>query len=237
MVAPSLSVVIPCFNEEENVRRVYESAAGVLRPLALDYEILLINDGSKDRTGEIVDAIAAADPRIRAVHHAANRGYGSALRSGFASAAKTLVFFTDGDGQFDLNELPPLLPLIERADIVHGYRLHRRDGWVRRFNGWGWTKLVDVLFGLRVRDVNCAFTLFRREIFSGDELKSTGALISAEILARAKRRGRTIAEVGVHHFPRLSGRPTGGKPRVVAQAFRELYRLRREKNLDSSGIR
>jgi glycosyltransferase involved in cell wall biosynthesis len=224
----SLTVFFPCFNEEENVRRVYESADRVLKSLAVDYEILFIDDGSTDRTAEIVKAIAAADPRVRAVHHAANLGYGAALRSGFKAAAKRLVFFTDGDGQFDLNELPPLLPLLERYDIVAGYRLHRQEGLIRRFNGWGWTKLAAVLFGVKVKDVNCAFKIFRRAIFEGLDLKCTGALISAEILAKAARQGFSIRQAGVRHYPRLSGRPTGAKLSVIGRAFRELPRLYRE---------
>lgn len=224
----SLSVFFPCFNEEDSVRRVYESADKILRSLAVDYEILFVDDGSTDRTGEIVEAIAAADPRVRTVHHASNLGYGAALRSGFKAAAKQFVFFTDGDGQFDLNDLPPLLPLLERCDIVAGYRLQRREGLVRRFNGWCWTKLSGVLFGVKVKDVNCAFKIFRRAIFDGVDLKCTGALISAEILAKAARKGFSIRQGGVRHFSRLSGRPTGAKASVIGRAFRELPRLYRE---------
>jgi len=206
----SLSVFFPCFNEEENVRRAYESADRVCRSLAVDYEILFIDDGSTDRTAEIVKTIAAADPRVRTVHHAANSGYGAALRSGFEAASKRLVFFTDGDGQFDISEMPPLLPLLERYDIVAGYRLRRQDGLIRKFNGWGWTKLAALLFGVKVKDVNCAFKIFRRAVFDNIELNCTGALISAEILAKAARRGFSMTQSGVR------------------RAFREIPRLYKE---------
>jgi glycosyltransferase involved in cell wall biosynthesis len=228
--ADSLSVFFPCYNEQDNVRRVYESAAQVLGSLGLDYEIILVDDGSTDQTAQIIDAIAKTDPRVKAVHHPTNRGYGAAVQSGIRAAAKSLVFFTDGDGQFDLNELPPLLPLMKQHDIVSCYRLNRQDGFVRSLNAWGWTTLVCLLFRMKIKDINCAFKLFRRRIFEDLEIQSTGALINAEILGRATRRRYSIIQVGVHHLPRTRGQQTGANPRVIFRAFRELFRLYRQIN-------
>ena len=226
----SLSVFFPCYNEQDNIRRVCESATKVLGSLGVDYELILVDDGSTDHTPQIVDAIAAADLRVRVIHHPTNAGYGSALQSGFRAATKTLVFYTDSDGQFDLSELPPLLPLMNRYDIVSCFRLNRREGLNRKFNAWCWTRLVCLLFRMQIKDINCAFKLFKRQMFDDMELWSTGALINAEILARATRHGYSITQVGVHHFPRTRGRPTGAHPRVIFRAFRELVKLYRQIN-------
>ena len=159
------------------------------------------------------------------MHHPTNLGYGAALQSGFKAATKELVFYTDGDGQFDINELPPLLPLIKQYDIVSCYRLNRQDNLIRKLNGWAWTKLVCFLFNMKARDIDCAFKLYKREIFDNIRMSSRGALISAEILARAVRKGYTIAQRPVHHYPRTAGVQTGAKLRVILRAFRELFKL------------
>jgi glycosyltransferase involved in cell wall biosynthesis len=224
----ALSVFYPCYNEQDNVRRVVGEAMAFLPTVSDDFEIILVDDGSRDRTGAIIDELAAGDTRIRGVHHPVNRGYGAALASGFRAATKELVFYTDGDGQFDIAELPRLLELIDRHDIVSGCRLHRQDSPVRRLNAWLWGRLVTWLLGFRCRDVDSAFKLYRREIFGRIDMKSTGALIDAEILARAVRKGYTLTEVPVSHRPRIAGRQTGAKLSVILRAFRELLRLRKE---------
>ena len=228
--ADSLSVFFPCYNEQDNIRRVYESAAKVLGHIGVDYEVILVDDGSTDQTPQITDAIAKANPRVKVVHHPTNLGYGAAIQSGIRAATKTLVFFTDGDGQFDLNELPPLLPLMKEQDIVSCFRLNRQDGLLRKFNAWCWTSLVCLLFRMKFKDINCAFKLYRRRIFDDMELRSNGALINAEILARATRRRYAITQVGVHHFPRTRGQQTGAHPRVIFRAFRELFKLHQQIN-------
>ena len=225
--AGSISVFFPCYNEQENVARTVEQALGVLEKLNAGFEVIIVDDGSADRTGRIADEIAARDSRVKAVHHRTNLGYGAALQSGFKAATKELVFYTDCDGQFDLNELPLLLPLIRQYDIVVGYRINRQDNLIRRINGWCWTKLVCLLFGMKVRDIDCAFKLYKREIFDNIKLSSTGALISAEILARAVRRGYSLTQKGVHHYPRTAGKQTGANLRVIFRAFKELFKLRR----------
>jgi glycosyltransferase involved in cell wall biosynthesis len=223
----SISVFLPCYNEQENVARIVEQALIVLEKLKADFEVIIVDDGSVDRTGRIADEIAARNSRVKVVHHRTNLGYGAALQSGFRAATKEIVFYTDGDGQFDLNEMPALLPLIKQYDIVCGYRLNRQDNLLRKINGWCWTKLVCLLFGMKVRDIDCAFKLYKREIFDNIKLSSTGALISAEILARAIRRGYSLTQKGVHHYPRTAGAQTGAKLRVIVRAFKELLKLRR----------
>jgi glycosyltransferase involved in cell wall biosynthesis len=227
VVMVAISVFFPCYNEQQNIGRTVENAIEVLEKLNADFEIMIVDDGSSDKTGQIADDIADRESRIKVVHHQRNLGYGAALQSGFRAARKELVFYTDGDGQFDMNEMPPLLPLMEQYDIVSCYRLNRQDSLIRKINAWCWTKLVCLLFGLRLRDIDCAFKLYKREIFDHIELSSTGALIDTEILARAVRRGYRITQKGVHHYPRTAGAQTGAKLRVIFRAFRELFELRR----------
>ena len=223
----SISVFFPCYNEQENVGRTVEKALEVMQKLNADFEVIIVDDGSSDGTGQIADEIADREGRVKVVHHEGNLGYGAALQSGFKAATKELIFYTDGDGQFDMNEMPPLLALMEQYDIVSCYRLNRRDSIIRKINGWCWTRLVCLMFGLKIRDIDCAFKLYKREIFDKIELSSTGALIDAEILARAARKGCRITQKGVHHYPRTSGEQSGANIRVVLRAFKELFKLQR----------
>ncbi len=222
----SISVFFPCYNEQDNITRVVEQALTVLEKLNADFEVIIVNDGSSDRTGQIADEIVGQKDRVKVVHHGTNLGYGAALQSGFKAATKELVFYTDGDGQFDINEMPPLLRLMEHYDIVSCYRLNRQDNLIRKINGWCWTKLVCLLFGMKIRDIDCAFKLYKREIFDNIKVVSTGALIDAEILARAVRKGYRVTQQGIHHYPRTAGAQTGANLRVILRAFKELLRLR-----------
>lgn len=223
----SITVFLPCYNEQENVARVAESAVSVLEGIGADYEIIIVDDGSADETPRIADELAAGHDRIRVVHHRSNFGYGAALQSGFRAASKDLVFYTDGDGQFDLQEMPALLPLMADCDVVSCYRMNRQDNAIRKLAGRLWTRLTDVIFSMKLRDVDCAFKLYKREIFDHIKMESTGALIDTEILARLSRRGYRITQKGVHHYPRTAGRPTGANPKVILRAFKELLALRR----------
>ena len=223
----SISVFFPCYNEQDNVTKTVKRALAVLENLDADFEVIIVNDGSGDNTGRISDEIAGQNDRVKVVHHPTNLGYGAALQSGFKTAEKELVFYTDGDGQFDIAEMPPLLPLMKQYDIVSCYRLNRKDNLLRKINGWCWTRLVCLLFGMKIRDVDCAFKLYKREIFAHIELTSTGALIDTEVLARAIRKGYTITQKGVHHYPREAGTQTGANPAVILRAFKELFKLRR----------
>ncbi|HSW44929.1 MAG TPA: glycosyltransferase family 2 protein, partial [Phycisphaerae bacterium] len=152
----------PCYNEEANVEQTTRAALEVCPLVSDDFEIIIVDDGSVDRTGEIADRLAAELPQVRAVHNRPNRGYGGALQAGFRAASKEWVFYTDGDGQFDFRELPKLLELLDRYDIVSAYRLDRQDSAVRRFNGWAWTVLCNIVLGLRLRDTDCAFKIYPR---------------------------------------------------------------------------
>ena len=225
---PSLSIIFPCYNEEANVERTTLAALRTGRRICDDLEVLIVNDGSRDQTGEIADRLAAEHREVRAVHNKPNQGYGGALQRGFREATKNWVFYTDGDGQFDFEEIDKLLPLLQRYDIAIGHRLDRKDSLIRKINAFGWTSLVNVVFRLWLRDIDCAFKLYPRRLFQEFELKSKGALIDTEILARAKRLGYTIGQVGVHHYPRTAGEQTGANPRVILRAFKELFVLRKE---------
>jgi glycosyltransferase involved in cell wall biosynthesis len=227
-----LSLFYPMFNEEENIEEAVARALRLLPRVAERFEVILVDDGSRDRTGEIADALSAADPRVRAVHHPVNRGYGAALRSGIEAARHAWIFYTDGDNQFDLEDLPRLLALRGSHEIVTGYRSPRSDSWARRLNAAGFNILCRFFLGVRVRDVDCAFKLFRASIFEGMPLRAEGATIDLEILARACRAGARVAEVPVRHYPRRFGSQTGANLRVIARAFRELFRLRRELGRD-----
>ena len=224
----SFSVFFPCYNEEANVEKTTLAALKAFRRVGRDNEIIIVNDGSKDRTGEIADRLAAEHPEVRAVHNNPNLGYGGALQRGFREATRTWIFYTDGDGQFDFEEIDLLLPLMEKYDIVSAYRLDRKDSIVRKLNAFAWTTLVNTVFRLWLRDIDCAFKIFPRRLFEEIEMKSTGALIDAEILARAKQRGYTIGQVGVHHYPRTAGEQSGANLSVILRAFKELFRLNKE---------
>ncbi|RJQ31490.1 MAG: glycosyltransferase family 2 protein [Peptococcaceae bacterium] len=221
-----LTIFFPCYNEESNVEKVTRQVLAVAPEVSDDYEVIIVNDGSKDRTGAIADQLARENPSVRVVHHETNRGYGAALQSGFRHAARELVFYTDGDGQFDPAEIKKLLPLIEQYDIVSGYRIHRRDRLLRKTNAFFWGLLVRILFGIRVTDIDAAFKLYRRKIFEDINLESQGAVIDTEILVKAAARGYTIGQVGVNHYPRLAGEQTGAKISVILKAFKELFRLK-----------
>ncbi len=222
----SLTIFFPCYNEEANLERVTLAALDVAAEVADDYEVIIVNDGSRDRTAEIADRLASEHETVRAVHNNPNLGYGGALQRGFREATKDWVFYTDGDGQFDFKELPGLLPLLETHDIVSCYRLDRKDPLLRKLNAWCWSRLVNLLFGFGLRDVDCAFKIFPRALFHEITMKSTGALIDTEILAKAHYLGYRIAQLGVHHYPRTAGEQSGANIRVIARAFKELFKLR-----------
>lgn len=223
----SLSVVLPAYNEEENVENAVEQVSAAAQQLGMDYEIILVNDGSADRTGEIARELMQRIPNFRLVEHYPNRGYGGSLKAGFAAAAKDLITFVPADKQFVFGEIDRLLEGLSEADIVSGYRVNRQDTFIRKLNGFGWNTLVRLLFGYLCRDIDCGFKLFRREVLEHVTLVSDGAMIDTEFLAGARARGFRIAEVPVTHLPRMAGEPTGANLKVIARAFRDLVRFRR----------
>jgi glycosyltransferase involved in cell wall biosynthesis len=225
---PRLSLVFPMFDEEANVGPLLEAALALAPRIASPFEIIVVDDGSRDRSALIVAAWCLRDPRVRLIRHPANRGYGAALRSGLRAARGALVFFTDADLQFDLRELEGLLAHTETCDLVVGYRAPRCDPWRRRALAWGWGILVRGLFGLRVRDIDCAFKVFRRPLLEALPIASIGAFVNTEILVRATRAGFRIREVPVSHHPRAAGRAKGATPRVIVRALVELVSLHGE---------
>jgi glycosyltransferase involved in cell wall biosynthesis len=229
----SLSIVLPAYNEEANAADAVEEVSDVARQLSIEYEIILVNDGSADRTGEIGRELAGRVPSFRLVEHYPNRGYGGALKAGFAAASKELVSFVPADRQFVFAEIGRFLARMGEADIVCGYRADRQDNALRKFNAWGWNTLVRLLFGRLCRDIDCGFKLFRREVLAHVTLISDGAMIDTEFLAGAKARGFRITEVPVTHLPRMAGEAKGANLKVIARALRDLvgFRLRLSREL------
>ncbi len=222
---PQLSLVFPAWNEAENLPTLLESAVKIGEQLAVDFEIVIVDDGSRDHSAAILARWSDRDPRIRSLQHAANRGYGAALRTGLRKARGELVFFSDADLQFDLGEIAKLLVHTDDVDIVAGYRAPRRDPWLRRLIALAWGGLVGLLFDLPVRDIDCAFKIFRREVLDAIPIESLGAFVNTEILARARAAGFRIKQIPVSHHPRRIGRQTGAHPRVILRALIELTQL------------
>ena len=227
---PRLTFFFPAFNEEENVNETVQRALEDIGALVDgSIEVLVVDDGSTDRTPELADALAEADPRVR-VHHQANRGYGGALRAGFEHSSGMLICFSDGDLQFDLREMSRLLDRLNDprrpVDVVIGHRLRRRDPPHRIFIAKTYNAVVSVLFGLRVRDIDCAMKLFRREVFEGLPLTTDSPFLSAELLIKLSARGERMAQVGVTHYPRAAGTNTGASFRKILRTFRDIGRLR-----------
>ncbi len=229
---PTISVVLPAYNEEENIGQAVASAIKAMESLGANYEVIVVDDGSSDRTSEVVRELMVQHPEVRLIRHPVNRGYGGALRSGFEAATGEFIFFTSSDNQYDMAEVRKLLPLIEDADLVIGYRARRQDPFIRRLFARGWNWLVNLLFGYVAKDVDCAFKLFRREVLERVPIASEGAMIDTELLVGARREGLRIREVPVSHFPRLVGKQTGARLDVILRAFRDLaffrWRLWRE---------
>ncbi len=204
-------------------------ALATLPRFTQDFEVIVVDDGSRDRTPELADALAAGDPRVRVVHHRPNRGYGGAVRSGLLASRKAFIFYTDGDRQFRLDDLERLVPAVEGVDAAIGYRMKRQDPWRRRFTAWIYNRLVRILFGSTIRDVDCAFKLFRREVFERvplDRVRSNGAFFSAEMLLTLRAAGIQMREVPIPHYPRTVGENTGASVKVTLKAIRDLLRLR-----------
>jgi glycosyltransferase involved in cell wall biosynthesis len=224
-VVDSLTLFFPCHDEAANVERMVHSCLAAGARLAEDYEVVVVDDGSEDGTGEIAEGLAEGEPRLRVVRHARNRGYGAALASGFRAARHSLVFYTDGDGQFDVNELDRVLPLLSTHDVLTCYRRKRRDPPIRLLYEKLFHLGLGLLFGLRIRDVDCAFKVYPKRLVDGMRLASTGALIDAEMLLQAIRSGASLVQAPVSHHPRTTGRPSGGSAKVILRAARELWHL------------
>lgn len=225
-----LSYFFPAHNEEANLEGLVDEALETLPSLADAFEIVIVNDGSRDATGRLADELAAAHPGIvRAVHHPTNLGYGAALLSGFQAARHEHVAFTDGDRQFrvaDIGALIERMAAADQPDAVVGFRIKRADPLVRTLYARAYRLANRIFFGLRVHDVDCACKLFKRSALEGVGVESGGAFFSAELLIKLRAAGRSVAEVGVPHYARTAGSPTGAKPSVVLRAVRDFWLLR-----------
>lgn len=226
---PALTFFFPAYNEEGNIEAVVAEALATLPRFADRFEIIIVDDGSRDRTPELADALAAADQRVRVIHHRPNRGYGGAVRSGLQAARLPFVFFTDGDRQFRLADLGALIERIGDVDAVIGYRLKRSDPARRLAIAWVYKWVLRVVFGAPFRDVDCAYKLFRTAVFERvplSRVRSDGAFFSAELLLTLRAAGVRVVQVGVPHYPRIAGVAAGAAPRVVARTLRDLVLLR-----------
>lgn len=224
---PSISVFFPAYKDAHTIPQLVEDALQVLREITDDYEVIVVNDGSPDNTGEVIDRLAAQYPEhVKAVHHPQNRGYGGALRTGFASATKELVFYTDGDGQYDVRELRLLFEqLNERVDLVNGWKIKRHDPFHRVWIGKLYQYAVKFAFGLKLRDVDCDFRLMRRVIFDVVELESDSGVICVEMIRKIQDAGFCLAEIPVHHYPRRYGRSQFFSVRRIAKTLFDLSLL------------
>lgn len=216
------SLCLPAYNEAANIRAQLDSATAILPCFIADYEVVVVDDGSRDETGDIVKDYSLRNPRVRLIQHSQNRGYGGAVTTGLRAAKGDYVAFMDSDEQFSLLDLPQLLMRLPESDVVIGYRHSRADPWPRRVNAWAWNRLIRLILDVRVKDLDCAFKVFSRDVIERLNLSATGACINAEIMAQCVRSDLRIHEIPVAHFPRFEGDPTGADLRVVLKAFREL---------------
>jgi glycosyltransferase involved in cell wall biosynthesis len=217
----SLSVFFPCYNEGENLPELVDKVCAFLPKIAKKYEIVVVNDGSNDRTKEIVKKLTKDCPQLRIVNHERNKGYGAALKTGIRSAKMDWVFWMDGDLQFDITSLSKFIGYVDRYDAVIGYRAHRADTFLRKVNGELYTRLINFLFGLDIKDIDCAFKLIRRSRLEKIAIETSSAFTSSEILIKLKGNGMKFKQLPVQHFPRLFGRPTGGSIRVIFKGLKE----------------
>jgi len=224
-----LSFFFPAHDEAENIIPFVDEALSVLPTLAERFEIIAVDDGSRDATPAIADRLAGEHTEVHAVHHEVNRGYGAALRSGFRAARYDLIAFLDGDRQFRVADLALLIDRLQapdKPDIVIGFRLRRADSFVRLAYARAYRLAVRIFFGLAVRDPDCACKIFRRAALEGVHLESGGAFMSAELLIKLDQTGRHIAQTGVPHYPRTAGTASGANPKVVLRAVRDFWSLR-----------
>jgi glycosyltransferase involved in cell wall biosynthesis len=219
----SISVMLPAYNEEENIERAVRSAVEVLNQISDDWEVIVVNDASRDRTGEIADSLAKEIPGVHPNHHSQNTRLGGALRTGFANSTKDLVFYTDADNPIDMNDLKWAVLLMEEADFVTGYRLNREESLKRKIYSPCYNWLIRLLFGLKVRDVNFSFKLVKREVLEKVKMRSQGSFIDAELLLETHRHGFSIKEVGVKYYPRTKGESTLASPSVIIKILGELW--------------
>lgn len=228
----SISIVFPAFNEEKNITRAINYAVNYCSTNFNNYEILIINDGSTDRTKKVVEKLITTNPHIKLINNEVNLGYGQTIWRGLKAASKDYVFFTDSDLQFDIKEINKLIPYLSEYDVVLGYRHKRKDNFLRKLNGKLWTLLTGIFLGVWVKDVDCAFKIFKKSILNDLVIKSGGATFSPELLMRIKFKHIPWKQVPVSHFSRREGKQTGANIKVIFRAIKELVKLTfSEKNI------
>jgi glycosyltransferase involved in cell wall biosynthesis len=221
----SISVVLPAHNEGKNLPAILPEAIQTLSQLDLDYEVIVVDDGSDDDTKKVGEEFSSQNSRVRLISHQRNLGYGAALTTGFRASRKDLVFFMDSDRQFSIQDITKLLPFVGDFDIVAGYRIKRQDPWYRVMIGRTYNLLVITLFGVRLKDIDCAFKIYHREVLDKIKFETIGALVNTEIMLKAQLMGKSVKEVGVNHYPRLEGKQSGARVEVIVKAFFETLQL------------
>jgi glycosyltransferase involved in cell wall biosynthesis len=222
----SLTAFFPAYNDQHTIEGIVRTAAAEMRKVTSDFEVLVVDDGSKDQTGEILDRLSKELPFLRVIHHARNLGYGAALISGFTNATKDVIFYTDGDGQYDVREMHNLLAHLKpNIDLVNGFKVKRADAWYRIWIGAAYRRAMRLVFRLQIRDVDCDFRLFRRYIFDTITLESRSGVICVEMAKKFERAGFRMVEIPVSHYPRLHGRSEFFRIRHLAYTFRGLLRV------------
>jgi len=219
-----VSVIFPAFNEEGNIRCTVETVIRALPKVAMKWEIIVVDGGNSDATALVCDELKAQFPEVEIIRHGQNRGYSAALKSGIMSTKYDLIFFSDSDGQFDFRDLEQLIFWSEDYDIVAGYRAKRQEPLYRRINAPGWNVLVRLVLGIKLRNIDCAFKVFRRSVFDHVQIRCVGAMVNTEILAQATQLGMRIRKVKVSYFPRRQRKQSGTNVHVIIKAFRELCR-------------
>ncbi len=223
-----ISVVLPAYNEEDSIEKAARAALEFLPTCFTDHEVLVVDDGSRDATAAVVEKLAREHPTLRLLRHEQNQGYGAAIATGFTAARGELIFYTDSDNQFDIRELKDTVPLLEDADVVFGFRVYRYDSVTRCLLSWIYNRLVRVLFLVKVRDVDCAFKLFKREVVEQLHFESRDFFIDTEMAARVSHLGSRLVEKGVRHYPRTAGSTTvraGHIPKTLWTVFRMWFRI------------
>ncbi len=227
MYSYGVSVFFPAYNDAPSLPPLIGKTFAMLEEQVADFEVIVVNDGSADNTAEVLQNLAAKyGPRMRVVTHDVNRGYGGALRSGFAAATKEFVFYTDGDGQYDVGELPKLLALMTpNVSFVNGYKTERNDPWHRIWIGKAYNQFARLMFQVRLRDIDCDFRLIRRSLLELIHLESTSGTVCVELVRKLELCGMKVEEVGVHHYPRIHGKSQFFRVKSLATTFYQLFRL------------
>lgn len=223
---PTISVFFPCYNDEGSIAKLVSDANNILKKIARDFEIIVVDDGSSDCSRKILTKLASKNQRVRLIFHKKNRGYGGALKSGFANAKGEMVFYTDGDGQYDVREIEKLLVrMTDRIDVVQGYKLKRHDPFYRMIVGTLYHHFSRFVFNIKVRDIDCDFRLIRKKSLEGINLHYSSGVICVELVKKLQKKGARFTEIGVHHYTRLHGQSQFFNFRRITRTLVELINL------------